>query len=202
MPPESYRQRQARATRHAVARAARRLFAARGYRATTIEAIAGESQIPAPTIYSAFGGKAAILEQVRLDWIAESSVAELHAQALAVADPRERLAMAAHWTRRQFDLGYDIITVHAEAAGADPNVATSWSQAMDGRERAIAQLVAPLSQAEGGRLPAKRAVDVYVALTRVEIYRELVAERGWTSQEFEEWLTGALQSALLAPRRP
>jgi AcrR family transcriptional regulator len=50
------------ATKEQIANAARRLFAEHGYVATTITAIAEAADIPAPTIYSAFGTKANILK--------------------------------------------------------------------------------------------------------------------------------------------
>jgi hypothetical protein len=47
----SHRQREASATREAIARTALQLFADRGYVATTIQAISEAADIPAPTIY-------------------------------------------------------------------------------------------------------------------------------------------------------
>ena len=46
-------------------------------------------------------------------------------------------------------------------------------------------------------LSVRRAVDLYVALTGPEIYRELVVSRGWTPAAYERWLASALTSALL-----
>ena len=70
----THRQRQAQATREAVAGAARRLFADQGYSTTSIEAISEAAEIPVPTIYSAFGNKPAILEEGRRLWIAGTDV--------------------------------------------------------------------------------------------------------------------------------
>jgi AcrR family transcriptional regulator len=140
-----HRQRQALLTRTKVAAAARRLFAQQGYTPTTIEAIATRSGVPVQTIYSAFGAKPAILEEVRRLWILDTHVAELHAAAMQLRDPRARLARAAHWTRRQFELGHDVIAVHEEAARQDTRVARSWRAALTGREEAIVALIRPLA---------------------------------------------------------
>src|ERR1700730_16216243 len=94
----THRQRQAQATREAVAGAARRLFADQGYSTTSIEAISEAAEIPVPTIYSAFGNKPAILEEVRRRWIVETDVEGLHQQPLAAPEGGKRLQLAAHWT--------------------------------------------------------------------------------------------------------
>jgi AcrR family transcriptional regulator len=165
---------------------------------TTIEAIATRSQVPVQTIYSAFGAKPAILEEVRRVWILDTEVAELYAAAMRLRDPRARLARAAHWTRRQFELGHDVIAVHEEAARLDPRVARSWRAALTGRETAIVALIRPLSADLRPGLSVRGAVDVYVALTLPEIYRTLVVERSWSLQRYEAWLARALALELLA----
>src|ERR1700694_3257022 len=136
-----HRHRQAQATREAVAVAARRLFAEQGYVATSIEAISDAAEIPVPTIYSAFGNKPAILEEVRRRWVVETDVERLYRQALVAPDGGRRLQLAAHWTRRQFELGYDVIAMYQEAARADPRVAAVWRQVMSRREAAVSELL-------------------------------------------------------------
>src|ERR1700716_1645283 len=165
---------------------------------TTIEAIATTSRVPVQTIYSAFGAKPAILEEVRRLWILDTEVAELHAAAMRLSDPRARLARAAHWTRRQFELGHDVITVHQEAARLDPRVARSWRAALTGREAAIAALIRPLSADLRLGLSVRGAIDIYVALTLPEIYRTLVVERRWSLRRYDTWLSRALALELLA----
>jgi AcrR family transcriptional regulator len=195
-----HRQRQAQATREAIAAAARRLFAVRGYVATTVEAIAEDADIPVPTIYSAFGAKPAILEEVRRLWVRDTAVAELHSEAMKLVDARARLSAAAHWTRRQFELGYDVIAVHQDAARADLRVAETWRLALAGRETAVSALLRPLSKEFKPGLSPTEALDLYVTLTVPEIYRTLVLERGWTVERYESWLAAALIRELLAVR--
>ena len=184
----SHRQRQAKATRSAVAAAARQLFADHGYIATTIEGISVAADLPVPTIYSAFGNKPAILEEVRQDWIAEADVESLHRQALAAPGVQRRLQLAAHWTRRQFELGYDVIAVYQEAARADPRVAAVWRHVMSFREAAVIELLESLSAHLLPTLTVTEALDLYVAWTLPEVYRTLVMERNWSPNRYERWL--------------
>lgn len=197
LPTLGHRQRQAKATRDAISTAARQLFAERSYAATTIEAIATASAIPAPTIYSAFGSKAAILEAIRQSWVAESGVVTLAAAAMSLADPAAQLAAAAHWTRRQFELGSDVIAVHREAARSDERVATTWNEVLAGRHAAIRKFVTPMRGSLAPGLDVRRAVDLFVALTALEVYQILVGDRGWSNDRYELWLAAALSHHIL-----
>ena len=193
----SHRQRQASATREAIARTALQLFADRGYVATTIQAISEAADIPAPTIYSALGSKPAILEEIRRLWIAEASVEELYAEALTMREPAERLRLAAKWTRRQMELGHDVITVYQEAARADPRARVLWADALAGREAAVRTLLTSMGERLRPRLDVKQAIDLYVVATLPEVFRSLVLERDWSPDEYEAWLAERLEAELL-----
>jgi AcrR family transcriptional regulator len=195
--PSSHRARQAQATRQAVTAAARGLFAERGYTATTIEAISDASGIPAQTIYSAFGAKRAILEAIRVAWIEEAEVATSFEQALTMPRLADRLRASAHWTRRQFELGHDVIATYQEAARADPEAARVWTAALAGRAVGIRRMIGGASRDLRPGLTRRRAVDTFVAMTLAEAYRTLVLERGWTADEFEEWLARTLVRELV-----
>jgi AcrR family transcriptional regulator len=194
----TYRQRQAQETRDRIASAARGLFADRGYPATSIEAIADAAGIPVPTIYSAFGSKRAILEAIRRFWIADSDVEDLYVQAIALQGSRGRLRMAAHWTRRQFELGHDVIVMYQEAARTDPRVAVAWAEALVGRERALVLLVTSLEGDLRPGLGTSHALDILLTSTLPETYRSLI-DRGWSGDEFEQWLGDLLVWELLGP---
>jgi AcrR family transcriptional regulator len=183
---------QAQATREAVAVAARRLFAEQGYVATTIEAISEAAEIPVPTIYSAFGNKPAILEEARRLWIAETDVENLRRRAVTTRDVEKRLRLAAQWTRRQFELGYDVTSIYQEAARADPRVAKAWRQVMLRREAAVSELLESMRGRLRPGLTLRHALELYVTWTLPEIYRTLVLERAWSPNKYEHWLADLL----------
>ena len=187
------------ATRQQIAVAARRLFAERGYLGTTIAAIAAEADIPAPTIYSAFGTKAKILEEITRLWIAESGTRQEHEESIRQPDPVRRLQIAAHWHTRQMELGYDVITIYQEAARADPEMALVLKSVLDGRERAIGTLIDSLGEHLALGLTRATAMDRFLTCTLSEIYRTLVLERGWTPEDYRRWLGDLLVAQLLAP---
>lgn len=196
----SHRQRQLLTTREQVSRAARALFADRGYVGTTIAAISEAADVPAARIYSAFGTKAKILAEILRRWIAESDVQAQQDLALANSDPAERLRMAAHWNRRQLELGFDVIGIYQDAARTDPRMADEWRNVQAGRERAIRQLVESIAADLKPDVKVATAVDLHVTCTMPEVYRSLVLERGWSPARYDRWLADLLIEQLLPVR--
>ena len=189
---ESHRERQARATKEQVARAARHLFAEQGYVATTIAAISEAAEIPAQTIYSAFGNKPAILREIARIWIAEADTRRLAQESLQLEDPAERLRSAAHWQTRQFETGIDVIQIYQEAARADARMADEMRRIWSAREQ---ELKIFLKSFKGQLKP--RSLDIFLACTAAEVYRLLVLDRQWPIEDYETWLGDTLVSQLL-----
>jgi AcrR family transcriptional regulator len=192
---DSHRARQAQATKDQVARAARRLFAEQGYVATTIAAISTAAEIPAQTIYSAFGNKPEILREIARIWIADAETRRLAREALTVEDSAERLRRAAHWQTRQFETGNDVIQIYQEAARADARMAEEMHRIWTAREQETRKFLASFDGALA--LPTERALDIFLACTATEIYRLLVLDRDWSLTEYETWLGDTLVSQLL-----
>jgi AcrR family transcriptional regulator len=192
-----HRQRHAQATRELVARAARALFAERGYVATTIQAISAAADIPAQTIYSAFGTKAKILEAIRREWIAQSRVQELHDEAVEQSDPVRRIRMMAMMHRQQMETGYDVIAIYSEAARVDADMNTEWRAVLADRERAIGKLIDSFAGQLRSGIDRQRAIDIYIACTHNEVYASLVLEHLWGLDDFENWTGDLLVTQLL-----
>lgn len=193
----THRQRQALATRAQVAAAARELFTTRGYVATTIAAIAERADIPAPTIYSAFGTKARILREIAESVMAGLDVADRHRRAREHPDPVQGLRLAAGMQRWQYEAMYDVITVFQEAARTDPEIAARTATILATRDRWFRMHVEAIAAHLAPGLDVDRAVDLYTALVLPEVWRTLVVERGWTPQSYEDWLAGAFARELL-----
>jgi AcrR family transcriptional regulator len=196
----NHRQRQAMATKVQVASAARALFAAQGYVGTTITAIAEAADIPAPTIYSAFGNKAAILQAIAYGVVDTLNVDRAHEEALAQPDPRDGVRMAANIQRRQFEQMYDVIDIYQEAARTDPDIADAVGTIMANRERAFRRHIEAIAAHLAPGLTVDDGVDIYIALVLPEVYRTLVIERGWTADRYEAWLAETLIAQLMPER--
>src|SRR5262249_39178949 len=149
--------------------------------------------IPAPTIYSAFGTKAKILQFVAWSVAAGLDIDRAHEEALAHPDPAQGLRLAAAIQRRQHEVMYDVIVMYQEAARADPDIAADMRTIMGTRERAFARHL----EAIAARVTAADGLGVYLALVLPEIYRTLVLERGWSNERYEAWLGESLVHQLL-----
>jgi AcrR family transcriptional regulator len=193
----THRQRQAMATKAQIAAAARALFAAQGYVGSTVAAIAEAADIPAPTIYSAFGNKAAILRAIAWGVAGTLDIDRTHAEALAQPDPRAGLRMAAHLQRRQFEQMYDVIDIYQEAARTDPEIAQDTQTIAANRERAFRRHLDAIATHLAPGVTVDDGVDIYLALVLPEIYRTFVIERGWSADRYENWLAEALTTQLL-----
>jgi AcrR family transcriptional regulator len=194
---QTHRQRQAMATRQIIVDAAKTLFLTNGYGATTIEAISGLAGVGVSTVYAIYKNKRGILNAIRMAWHDESQQREIYAEALQEPDPERRFRLAAKATRRQWETGADMVTIYHSAAAVDAEAAAELTQALEGRRTALQRFIEASSAMLRPELSAQQAAAIYLALTRVEVYQELVSASGWSPDAYEAWLATVLQQQLL-----
>ncbi len=191
----TYRQEQAAATRERIAEAARRLFAANGYRPTSMEAIAAAAGVAPRTVYSAFGAKREILSAICERWLAESGAIGVVDRALAEPDAAKRLGLAATFLRALYGNGFDVVQLFEAAMDEDAETRALLRAKLAGRNHAMDRMIASLEGSLSMPVPAAQAI--YRALAAPGIYQELVVESGWTADQFEEWIADTLARQLL-----
>jgi AcrR family transcriptional regulator len=196
VPRITHRQRQAQETKDRIVAAARALMGRQGW-AATIDAIAAEAGVAPQTIYAAFGNKRALLTGMRQVMLRDSQIPELMAAAAAEPDARRRLALWAQLIRRQMATSYDVISLHRQAAAADPLAAADYRQVLDNRARTLASFVHDLQADLASGMDETTATDILWCFSNEEIYRELVQERHWTDDRYEQWLTATLIAQLI-----
>ena len=196
----THRQRQALATRELIVDAARELFLAQGYMATTIEAISAGAGVAVSTVYAVFRNKRGILQAIRERWHRESGQRDIYRQAMEQQDPKRRLELAAYATRRQWETGGAMMAIYQAAAAADPDAAAELSTALQGRRTFLTQFIDAMSEQLRLDLSPTRATALFSTLTQPTIYQELVGEEGWSPEEYEVWLAETLQQQLLSSR--
>jgi len=193
------RQRQALETRRAIARAARALFAERGFAAASIDLVADEAGVAARTVYAIFGTKKAILAAICEEWLIEAGVMEAVSQGLAERDLRRRLGIVAYSSRRQWESDRGVRAMLEGAAASDAEVAKMVAGWKSDRARSLHSIVAGLESDLRDGIDSGRAGAIIRAMTSAEVYSELVAGEGWTPAEYEAWLAGVLVEVLLPP---
>lgn len=194
-----------RLARAAVTEAARSLFLADGYGATTIQAISEKVGVPEATVYRLVSSKLGILKSL-LD---ESIVGDqapvpladrpVTQQLLGQTNPRQQIAGFASIVAKVNHRVGPLYRILVGASGSDPGAAELLDDLAGQRQEG--QRILARSLAKSGALAPglneRRAGDVVHALASPEVYRLLVVDRSWTSDRYERWLSRILAEQLL-----
>ena len=191
----SKRRAAANATRLRIAQCARRLFAERGYGATSIEVIAREAGASVPTFYATYGSKRAVLFALLDAADAQADVVTLQKGLRAAAgQPREQLRLLVSFARRFYEQSADLIENARNASRAEADLKALWKEGEGRRLKGQKPLVHAWATntilREG--LQESEALDILWSLTGPDHYRLLVAERRWLPEKYEAWLTHSL----------
>lgn len=189
------RREQAAATRRDILDAAQRLFERDGYAATTTEAIAKEARVSPKTVYVAFETKSGVLRtlwNVRLRGEREElPVAEQdwYRELLEEPDPERQLHLNARNSTRGKQRVGALAEVIRSAAALDPDIGVLWKRIgteYRANQRAIVASVSDKKALKRG-LDIERAADILWAINHPSVWHMLVVERGWTSDQYEQW---------------
>ena len=201
----SLRKEQAKQTRMRILDAAQSLFAARGYPATTIEAIAAGSGVSVDTVYVAFHSKRGLLQallNVRVG--GEEADLDLLDRAGARSVEREsgqkaQLAAFAADVSAIVERARPVDDIIRGAAAVDADIAAFRSEAQAYRYRNMRQLISWLAAkgplAEG--LIEDDAAAIVWTMTSPEVHGLLRVVRGWSAERYAAWLGQSLARMLL-----
>ena len=200
----SRRQAQVQATRLRVIEAAKALFIAHGYPATTLEAIADAADTSLPTLYRLFSSKPALLKAV-LDVsfggddqpVAFGDRPDVQA-ARGETDPQALITAFARIGRDFMERSSAIMRVLATASAVDPDAAQLMEEIRRQRLTGQSRLVAAFSAlgALDPDLEFSEAADITYAVLSPEVHHILTVERGWTAGQYEQWLVRSLGALL------
>ena len=191
-----------RITRRKIVSAAAELFVADGYHATTLEQIATRAGVAVQTVYFHFGNKRSVLKEA-VDVAAvgdELPVAMLDRpwleEARAEPDPRRVIELWVGYGRGILTRVGPIMRVVRDAAVVDPEMAEQWDANETQTAAAFRVLAEQLDLMGALRVPIDEATDILCALSGLGMYLVL-ADRGWTTQQWERFVVDALTHALL-----
>ncbi len=196
------RQGHARETRQRILSAARDLFIARGYGATTIDAIAEAADVAPQTVYAGLSSKRGILFALLDQMAVDADLPGLEADVMAAAgDPFRQLRERIAFTTRFYAGGIALIEIARTVSGIEADLGAMWGEGESRRYRAYAPMVKAWEEAGvlAPGLTAEAATDMIWALGGPDVFRLLVVERGWSRERFEDWLFATLKAAIFAP---
>jgi AcrR family transcriptional regulator len=199
------RREQAAATRRDILDAAERLFAADGYAATTMAAIAREAGVALKTVYLAFETKSGLLRalwhlRLRGD---EMDVAvpdrDWYREVIEEPDPVRKLRLNARNSRIVKERAGALLGVIRSAAPLDADIGALWGRIQEefyGVQRRVVETLAETGALRPG-LDVAAATDVLWTLNHPDVWLLLVRERGWTADAFERWFADVTCAQLL-----
>ena len=199
------RQIQSEETRERILEAARELIVARGYRATTIAAVAGNAGVHVDTVYALVGRKPVLLRELIEQAISGTDRAvapqdrDYVKAILQASDPVRKLAIYAGAMREIQARMAPLLLALRDASTTEPEAEQVWREISDRRAANMRKLVQDLEAAGGLRsgLSVDEAADVIWATNSSELYLLLTAERGWSPDRYERWLADAWCRLLL-----
>ncbi len=193
------RSERASGTRQRILDVAKELFTARGVEKVTINDISSAAGVSAPTVYALFQSKIGILRAVVERSFFGPRYAEIAKQAENARDPEEILRITASISRVILDAEREEIGLMRGVSALSPELKAI--------ETELEAVRFKLQEARAKRLVASVAVARQLGLARVrdilwmytgrDVYRMLVLERGWSSDEYESWLAETLIKTLM-----
>ncbi|WP_106401268.1 TetR/AcrR family transcriptional regulator [Actinocorallia populi] len=193
-----------RRTREKIVVAARELFIAQGYGATSLQEVAARAGVAVQTVYFVFGNKRTLFKDVvdasiagdtepvaTLDraWFREACAAptaagQLHAHVRGTGEILGRVA--------------PILPLIEAAAATDLEIAAQWPDGPDPRytvQSAAAQALAGKPDFRPD-VSVETAADLLFGLLSPQLYLVFVQDRGWSPDVWEEWARATLTAQL------
>jgi AcrR family transcriptional regulator len=199
----SRRKRQAELAREAILAAARKRFLADGYAATTVAAVAADSDVSVETIYKRFGGKPGL---VRALW--EQALggrgdvpAPVRSDAMSAAET-DAEQMLRKWARLNAEVTFEVVPILLlvrAAADRDEAMAALLAETEQQRLTRMRHNARRLLKTGGVRagLRPTQVTDILWMFSASELYEVLALRRNWTQARYAAFIADSMVAALL-----
>lgn len=200
----SRRRAEAARTKDRVLDAAERLFLERGYAGTTVAAVARDAGVSAELVYKTLGGKTGLVREIQRRGLlgAGPVPAPERSDAVAATDIDARTLLR-EWSRFTIEVGprtAPILLLVRAAAAHDAELADLLEEMTAQHLERMALNARRLLTHPGVRpgLTAGYIRDVLWTYTAPELYDRLVGQRGWSLEDYAEFVFRGMAGQLLA----
>jgi AcrR family transcriptional regulator len=197
-PASTLRERKAQLTRDEILRAARRLFAERGYAQTSVRDVAKAAGVSPQTVYDSIGSKQELVARLNDLIDVEAGIPAIARAAVESGDPREITAAPARITRSLLENCGDIVQALVSGAAAEPELGAALAEGqrrhLDGSGRMVGLLKEMGALARS--VDPGEAAETLAALSDFRFALVLRDGYGWSPDQIEDW-TAATSRALL-----
>jgi AcrR family transcriptional regulator len=193
------RQAQSQKTQKHILASAKMLFEFKGFDKVTIEEIARKAQVSASSIYSIFQSKRGVLLRLMDEALPPEHFEALVKQGKKEKCPRKRLEITVSLARQIYDAEKAQLSFLQGASILDPvfkELEIERERRRYQRQKETVETMAH-EKAFTANLSISKIRDILWALTGRDLYRMLVVERSWSSDEYEKWLAELLIQTLL-----
>jgi AcrR family transcriptional regulator len=195
---------QAAQTRSRILIAAKNLFESEGFAFVTIEKIALTATVSIPTVYSLFQSKRGVLRALMDEVFPQDQFESLVEKSKEASSPKERLFYSAKIARQIYDAERAQMEVFRGATVLAPEF-KELEKEREMRRHARQEITIKAMAKEKSlskNLSVNQARDILWVFTGRDMYRMLVIEQGWTSEEYEKWLAQLLATTLINHEEP
>jgi AcrR family transcriptional regulator len=193
-----------RATKRRVVDAARRLFVANGYSATTMNDIAKEAGVALQSVYKAGSSKAELLHVVVEQEVGGDDEDVMVADRAAfraigeASDPVRQVHLFADLIAAVQERSAPVQVAFRQAAAVDADIAANLADAHRRRLETFTVAIEMIPRKHLRQSWAKSA-DTAWAVGSAEVFHLLRNLRGWSAAQFRTWLRTSLVDLLLVP---
>jgi AcrR family transcriptional regulator len=190
---------QAAQTKACILEAAKKLFQKEGFDHVTINKIAKVAEVSMPTVYAIFKSKRGVLQALIDEALPPKRFAELVDDSMHGKSPQKCLGVTAKLARQIYDAERGLIDMLRGASVLSSELKELEQEREKRRYERQGEYVKKLmhEKAVAKGLNLSEARDILWTLTGRDMYRMLVVERKWTSDEYEKWLAQLLIKTLL-----
>jgi AcrR family transcriptional regulator len=192
------RERRAQLTRDEILRAARRLFAERGYARTSVRDIAQAAGVSAQTVYDSVGSKQELVSRLNDLIDTEAGVAGIARAAAQSGDPRELAATGARITRSILENCGDIIHALVTGAAAEPELEAVLAEGHRRHVEGTRRIVGVLSKLDALAVDPDEATATLAAISDFRFALVLRDSYGWSLEQVETWIAATSRELVLA----
>jgi AcrR family transcriptional regulator len=194
----SLRDRRAHLTRDEILRAARDLFAERGYARTSVREIAQTAGVSAQTVYDSVGSKQALVSSLNDLIDTEAGIPGLARAAAESDDPHELAATNARITRSILEHCGDIVHALVTGAAAEPELAAVLAEGQRRHAEGARRIAGRMHELGAlGSMDPDEAADTLAAVTDIRFALVLQESYGWPLDRLESWLAATSRTLLL-----
>lgn len=163
-----------------------------------MEAVATEADVSVATVYLIFGNKLALVSALLADASEDPSLDVQ--QVLDEVDPQRQASIGAHLIRELHERTAGVTGILRSGRGNDPILESMWDAWQAGHLEVVTRVARHLARRGGLRsgLDEAHAADVLYTLTGSETFRQLITDRGWSPDRFEDWLADSIRRLVIA----